>query len=166
MRSNARLPQSKRQVAALEDRSREQASVQAKIDGLQREIQQIDSEDPALHEQEQIVAALSVQLAQGDFAHNERAALAAIDRQIAALGYSRERYDQAQADVNRLAPLGRRPHRRLHGAEEWLAENRDELARAAERLRQLDAQIAADEEEVRSLDETPARPGASRARAR
>jgi exonuclease SbcC len=141
-----------RQVAALEDRSREQASVQAKIDGLQREIQQIDSEDPALHEQEQIVAALSAQLAQGDFAHTERAALAAIDEQIAALGYSRERYDQAQADVQALVHW-EEDLIRLQRAEEWLAENRDELARAAERLRQLDAQIAADEEEVRSLDE-------------
>ncbi|MGQ9548294.1 MAG: AAA family ATPase [Roseiflexus sp.] len=141
-----------RQVATLEDRSREQASIQVKIDGLQREIQQIDSEDPALHEQEQIVAALTAQLARGDFAHDERAALAAVDRQIAELGYSRERYNQAQSEVTTLrrweADLAR-----LQRAEEWLAENRDELTRAAERLRQLDAQIAADEEEVRSLDE-------------
>lgn len=141
-----------RQVAALEDRSREQVSVQAKIDGLQREIQQIDSEDPALHEQEQIVAALTARLAQGDFAHDERAALADIDRQIAALGYSRERYEQAQAEVKTLRHW-EEDLAHLQRAEEWLADNRDELARAAERLRQLDAQIAADEEEVRSLDE-------------
>ncbi len=140
------------QVAAFEERSREQASVQAKIDGLQCEIQQIDSEDPALHEQEQIVAELTRRLMHNDFAHNERAALAAIDEQIAALGYSREQYDQAQAKV-RMLRHWEEDQTHLRRAEEWLAENRDELARAAERLRQLDAQIAADEEEVRSLDE-------------
>jgi exonuclease SbcC len=140
------------QVAGLEDRSREQATLQAQIETLRREIQQIDNDDPALHEQEQIVAMLTARLAQGDFAHTERAALAAIDEQIAALGYSRERYDQAQADVQALVHW-EEDLIRLQRAEEWLAENRDELARAAERLRQLDAQIAADEEEVRSLDE-------------
>jgi len=141
-----------RQVAGLEDRSREQVTLQAQIDTLRREIQQIDNDDPALHEQEQIVAELTRRLMHNDFARDERAALAAIDEQIAALGYTRERYNQAQADVQALVHW-EEDLMRLQRAEEWLAENEGDIARAAERLRQLDAQIAADEEDVRSLDE-------------
>lgn len=141
-----------RQVAGLEDRSREQAMFQAQIDALRREIRQIDDEDPALHEQEQIVAALTRRLAHHDFAHDERAALAALDEQIAALGYSRERYDQAQAEAQALSHW-EDDLARLRRAEEWLAEHEEELTDAADRLQQLDAQIAADEAEVQRLDE-------------
>ncbi|MDW8211988.1 MAG: SMC family ATPase [Roseiflexaceae bacterium] len=153
-----------RQIAGLEDRSREQAALQAQIDALRREIRQIDDEDPALHEQEQIVAELTRRLAHNDFAHNERAALAALDDQIAALGYSRERYDQAQAEVQALAHW-EDDLTRLRRAEDWLAEHENEIARAADRLQQLDAQIAADEEEVQRLNER-LRALASAARAR
>lgn len=141
-----------RQVAALENRSREQATLQAQIDALHREIRQIDDDDPALHEQEQIVAELSRLLAQNDFAHDERAALATLDEQIAALGYSRERYDQAKAEAQALTHW-EEDLTRLRHAEEWIAENNDDIARAAERLRQLDAQIAFDEAELQRLDE-------------
>lgn len=141
-----------RQVSSLEDRNREQATLQAQIDALRREIRQIDDEDPALHEQEQIVAALTRRLAQDDFAHDERAALAALDERIAALGYSRERYDQAQAEAQALRHW-EGEWTGLQRAEEWLAEHEGDIARAAERLRQIDAQIAADEAEVQRLNE-------------
>ncbi|MDW8144761.1 MAG: SMC family ATPase [Roseiflexaceae bacterium] len=141
-----------RQIASLEDCSREQALLQAQVDALRREIRQIDDEDPALHEQERIVAELTRRLAHNDFAHTERAALAALDEQIAALGYNRERYDQAQAEVQALAHW-EEDLTRLQRAEEWLAEHADEIARGADRLHQLNAQIAADEEEVQRLDE-------------
>jgi exonuclease SbcC len=141
-----------RQIVGLEDRSREQATLQAQIDALRREIRQIDDDDPALHEQEQIVADLTRRLAHNDFAHDERAALTALDAQIAALGYSRDRYDQAQAEAQALSHW-EDDLARLRRAEEWLAENEHEIARAAERLQHIDAQIAADDAEVQRLDE-------------
>ncbi len=141
-----------RQIASLEDHGREQAALLAQIEALRREIRRIDDEDPALHEQEQIVAELTRRLAHDDFAHDERAALAALDEEIAALGYSRERYDQALAEVQALAHW-EDDLTRLRRAEEWLADHADEIARAAERLRQLDEQIAADEDEVQRLNE-------------
>lgn len=140
------------QITMLEDQNREQGRLQVQIEGLRREIQQIDNEDPELHEQEQLVARLIGCLAQGDFAHDERTALVAIDKQIDALGYSRERFEQTRTEVQHLSHW-KQDLERLQRAEEWLAENQSELARAAERLQRLDAQIAADEEKLRQIDE-------------
>ncbi len=140
------------QVARFENQQQELSRMQAQIDMLRREIQQIDNADPALHEQEQLVADLTRRLVQSDFAHEERAALADIDSRIAALGYSREQFEQARAQVRDLTHW-EEEFTRLQRAREWLAENEGELARAAERLQRLEAEIAADEEELRHLDE-------------
>lgn len=141
-----------RRVAQIEGLTAEQANVRARADALRREIQQIDAEDPALHEQEQLVATLARRLANADYGHADRAALAEVDAQIAMLGYSREQYDAARGDAERLR-MWEKEQLSLQRAEEWLAEHHDELAREAGRLAQADAQIAADDEEVRRLDE-------------
>jgi len=139
-------------IATLEQRAAEQNDIQVKIKSAQQEIARIDAEDPAMHEQEQLAAALTARLAQGDFAHEARAELARLDAEVEALGYSRERYDAARAEVEALQGWEEQ-QQRLSRAEEWLAEHREGLARDEESLRQREAEIAAAEAELRSLDE-------------
>jgi len=141
-----------RRVAQIEGRTAEQANLRARADALQRDIQHIDDADPALHEQEQLAATLAGRLAHADYGHADRAALAEVDEQVVALGYSREQYDAARGDAERLR-MWEHELSRLQRAEEWLAEHYDELVREADRLAQADAQIAADEQELRRLDE-------------
>lgn len=141
-----------KRIAQIEGRADEIANLRARVEAARREIQQIDAEDPALHEQEQLAAALTDRLARADFAHAERAAIAARDTELDALGYSRERYDAARAIAEQLRHW-QDEQSRLQRAEEWLADHRDEVAREVERLAQIDAQIVADDAEVRRLEE-------------
>ncbi|HWQ12017.1 MAG TPA: SMC family ATPase [Roseiflexaceae bacterium] len=139
-------------VAQLEQRAADQSALQARLVGVQEELARIEAEDPAAHEQEQAASALATRLATGDYAHAARAELARLEAQVAALGYSRERYDAARAEVEALQSWEEQG-RRLARAEEWLAENRDPLARDEEALRRREDELAAAEAELRALDE-------------
>lgn len=139
-------------IAALEQRAAAQNELQVKIKTAQGEIARIDAEDPAAHEQEQIVAELAARLESGAYAPEPRAALARLDEEAAALGYSRERFDAARAEAEALGGWDEE-QRRLARAEEWLAENLAPLARDADALREREAEIAAAAAELRALDD-------------
>ncbi|MEN9936858.1 MAG: hypothetical protein RLZZ387_3437 [Chloroflexota bacterium] len=139
-------------IGTLEQRAAEQNTLQVKIGAAQQEIARIDAEDPAAHEQEQIAAELTDRLARGAYAEEARADLALLDEEVAALGYSRERFDAVRAEIEALQ-VWEEQQRRLARAEEWLADNRDGLARDEEALRAREAEIAAAELELKALDE-------------
>jgi exonuclease SbcC len=138
-------------IATLEQRAGEQNEVQLKIQAARQEIARIDADEPALHEHEQNAQSISARLAAGDFAQPERDALAAADAEIAALGYSRERFDNARAHVEELKSW-EEEHQKLERAETWAAEKREELAHDEQALARQEAEIAALQTELAALD--------------
>jgi DNA repair protein SbcC/Rad50 len=141
-----------RRIEMMEKRAGEQNELQVKIRGAQQEVARIDAEDPAAHEQEQLAKALGERLARGDFGHRAREELARIDAEVEALGYSRERFDAARAEVEALQSWEEQ-QQRLARAEEWLADNQGALARDEESLRLREAEVVGTEVELRALDE-------------
>jgi DNA repair protein SbcC/Rad50 len=139
-------------IAALEKRAGEQNEIQVKINTAQAAIDRIDADDPAIHEQEQYAAEITGRLARAEYAPEARAALAQVEAEIEQLGYSRERFDAARAQVEALAEWDDQ-QRRLVKAEEWLAENLGPLARDEEGLKARQAEIEAAATELRALDE-------------
>ncbi|MFL5805299.1 MAG: AAA family ATPase [Roseiflexaceae bacterium] len=144
-------------IAALEGKLGEQATLLSRADTRRRELREIDDEEPALHELEQQIAELHTTLELGDYAREERVALAQLDTALAVLGYTPEQHRAARA-TSRELETWTREQQRLQGAEERVAHDSRALARAEDLLRRrsaeiesAEAQLAALEEELRAL---------------
>jgi exonuclease SbcC len=144
-------------ISAMEGRLAEQAQLQAQADARKRDLRAIDNEEPALHELEQQIAELHTTLDMGDYARDERVALAGIDAELAALGYTPEQLRAARAASRELAGWAEQ-QQQLQRAEQDIERDTRALARAEEllgrrtaELESAEAQLAALEDELRAL---------------
>lgn len=144
-------------IAALEGQVAEQANLRAHLDTLRRDLDAIEDEAPALRLAEEQVVELTTTLDLNDYAHEERIALARLDSEIAATGYTPDLHLAARASVKQLARWADE-ERRLQRAEEREERDSRALARAEELLKRraaevesCEAQLAALEEELRAL---------------
>src|SRR5262249_53757101 len=144
-------------LATLEGQLGEQATTRARIEALRRDIKAIDDETPALHMAEEQIAELNTTLELNDYAHDERVALARLDAEIAASGYTPEQHRDARAQARALARWADE-EQRLRRAEERRERDGRALARAEELLQRraaegesAEAQLASLEEELRAL---------------
>jgi DNA repair protein SbcC/Rad50 len=139
-------------IAALEGKINEQAQLQAQLDGRKRDLRAIDEEAPALHELETRVADLATTLELNDYAHDERVALARLDAESAALGYTPEQRRAARAAVSDLAGWAEE-QQRLRGAEERIEHDGRSLLRAEESLRRRAAEVESSEAQLAALEQ-------------
>ncbi|HEX5689793.1 MAG TPA: SbcC/MukB-like Walker B domain-containing protein, partial [Roseiflexaceae bacterium] len=131
--------------------------LQAQADTRKRDLRAIDNEDPALHELEQQIAELHTTLDMGDYAREERVALAGIDAELAALGYTPELLRAARVSARELAGWAEQ-QQQLQRAEQDIERDTRSLARAEDllgrrtaELEAAEAQLAALEDELRAL---------------
>lgn len=136
------LERQESRIKKLETQIGEQSKIRSQIDVLTHDIAQIERDTPALHEFEELVKQIETRLRSDDFGHAERAALAAVDAEIAAVGYSHELFAAARAEVKTLTPWIDE-ERMLERAEERIANDDPVQARDLESLACCDEEIAA-----------------------
>jgi exonuclease SbcC len=134
------MDQLENQIARLERQLDEQASVRAKIESFTRDLAAIDAETPALHEQEVHVTDLQNTLDMGDFARDIRVALARVNAEIDALGYSPEIHKSARDEARSLVYWDEEG-RRLERSEERLASDQHALDRDEQSLKRRDDEL-------------------------
>lgn len=140
------------QVGSLESQLSEQAQIRARCEGIQRDLQALDAELPALHELEEHINEMITTIEMGDYAHEERIALARVEAEIAALGYTADGYQAARLRVRQLMHWIDE-ERQLQQAEERMAHDSRNLARAEDLLRRRNAELEAVEAQLLALDE-------------
>jgi exonuclease SbcC len=138
-------------IRKLEQQLEEQASLRAQIETSRRELAAIDDEAATLREEERRAAELRRTLDAGDFAHDERAALAAAEAEIAACGYSPEQHRAARDEARALAGWDEES-RQLARAEERLARDTALQARDEAELARMDGELAEANEALAALD--------------
>ena len=116
------------QIGRIEKQLDEQSSLHAKIESFTHDIAKIDADAPALDEQEMQIHDLQTTLAMGDFARDERVALARAEQELVALGYTAEAHQAARAEVRTLLPWDEQ-ERKLQRAEQRLADDQAALTR-------------------------------------
>lgn len=129
------------QIDRLEKQSHEHSRLGVEIEAVRRRVAELDAEADTLRAAEGRAADLSGTLERDDYGHAERAALAALDNQIAAAGYSPELHKAARERVRQLAAWDEE-ERRLERAEERLARDRELLSRDEAALGRADEQLA------------------------
>jgi exonuclease SbcC len=139
-------------IRRLEQQIGEHATVQADLDTRRRELLAIDAEAPALAEATARVAAIGRDLEQQDFAPDVRVALAQIDLEIGALGYSRDRFDAARAATQELMHWAEEA-RQIERAEEQLGHDRQALARDQDLLRRREEELQTQTRALEQLDQ-------------
>jgi exonuclease SbcC len=139
-------------IATLEAKISEQATLRASLDTKRGDLRAIDNEEPALHELEQQIAELHTTLELGDYAREERVALAQLDTALAVLGYTPEQHRDVRARSRELEAWSRE-QQRLQGAEERVAHAGRALARAEELLRRRSAEIESAEAQLAALED-------------
>ena len=139
-------------VRQLEQLIAAQANARTDLAVARRELQAIEHEAPALFDLEQRGQELRAALEQGQFAPDSRAALAAVDMALHALGYSREAYDAARLEVRRLSHW-QEEEQQLALAEQRLAKELQTQRRAQELLAARDAALKTLEAELARLDQ-------------
>ncbi|HEX9438845.1 MAG TPA: SMC family ATPase [Roseiflexaceae bacterium] len=144
-------------IATLESGIAEQAHLKAQIDALHRDLRAIDDEAPALHELDERIAELTTTLQIEDYAREERVALARLDGELAALGYTPDQHRTTRAEARALAGWADE-EQRLQRAEERverdgreLARDEDLLCRRSAEIESVGAQLDALEQELRAL---------------
>lgn len=127
-------PALQRDVAALEERIAQAEQARAKMSTVEATLREVER-----------------RLAQADFGHEFRAALAAIEDELAALAFDRKAFAQLQAQVQQLKPFEQRKAT-LERAAVVLEAERSALQLLEANMQQLDAQFAAARAELDRLD--------------
>ncbi len=138
-------------LAELDAGTAQIAELDARLGAIGRDLATLDAEQPALHEQELSATALRSQLDSAGFAAADRLALAALEAEIAALGYSKERLDAARVEVDGLAHWEQK-QTFLSNAENWLSANIEALEGDEADLARRTADVAAHEAQIAALD--------------
>jgi len=139
-------------IAALEGQLNAQATSRARLDGLRRDVQALDDELPTLHAAEERVAELTTTLEINDFAREERIALARLDGELVATGYTPEQHQDARAQARELTHWADE-ERQLQRAEEDIARDSRALARDEESLQRRMAELESTEAQLVGLEE-------------
>jgi exonuclease SbcC len=135
----------------LEDRIAEQAQLEATVEAHRRDLAALDAEAEVLQAQEQHVAEFYRVIAQEDWGHAERAALQKIDAQIAALGYTPERYTAARLEVRELQGWADE-QRLIERAEASIARDEQALGRDEQALQRRDDDLAQSNEQLVAME--------------
>lgn len=153
-RAQAQATEVRRLAQELERRRRE---LSARTANLERDIQAAEAAEAAVAGLRARVEQMSTTLAEAAFAQEERAALARLRGEAAAIGYDSTAYEAARQAVKELEPFEAQ-HRELVRAESDLAAAREALAQAGERAaraagrqRELDAALKDAEERLQAL---------------
>lgn len=168
------------QLAALRDQFRETSEqikqIGANIQAIQADMLALDRElrrlQPLQHRQAELeaglkearaaaevlssrqtlVATLTLQLEQVDFAHEVRAQMAVLTVEMARLDYDEVAHQRAQATVSDLAGLERKNHD-LETALQQVDDLRQQVYSASARWQREEDSLAADREKLRQLDQ-------------
>lgn len=131
----------------------------ARLSGVERflgelnaALQQARQAQQALPELEERMREGERRLAQGDFAHEVRARLAAIADHLAAIPYDEQAHAVARATISDLQGLERR-YAELQTAQRRIAELSEQHAHLQARRQREEAQLAADRQMLQQLDE-------------
>lgn len=154
---NRELNRTEATLRKLEARLSEQAHVKATVEALRRELATLEQEIDVLPEHEARVGELYRVIAQEDYAHDARAALAQLDERIAGTGYTPQQLHDAREQRRALLHWADEA-RELERAAEQIARDEDTLARDThlvarrdEELGELAQHLAALEKDVQLL---------------
>jgi exonuclease SbcC len=130
--------------------NQEKARLQGQEELLKSKIREIEDDSLKLAEQKSILSDIEQRLAMREFAMTEQQALAAIETELASLGYDPAQHEAARQQLKQLE-LNERDKRSLDEALRLIDQEKEEAAQAAEGARSLRDSLARDNEKKGSL---------------
>ncbi len=130
--------------------SQEKTKAQSQASFLMKEIAEIEAADKQLAGLRKNLDDIEGRLAKKDFAVTEQAALAAIETELAGLGYDAEKHEQARQQLGRLEPFDH-DQRRLEEAARLINQEKDAALRAEESARERRESLERDNKRKEAL---------------
>jgi exonuclease SbcC len=121
----------------------EKARLQGQEELVKSKIREIEEDNLKVAEQKRLLNDIEQQLARREFAVSEQQALAAIEAELASLGYDKDKHDEARRQLKHLEP-GERTKNSLDEALRLIDQEKEAAARAGEAARSLRDSLAQD----------------------
>jgi exonuclease SbcC len=128
----------------------ENTRIQSQMGAITKEIAGIEEDEKKLAGLRETLNGIEERLARKDFAVAEQAALAAIETELASLGYDADRHEQVRQLLGQLAPY-ERDKARLDEAQKLIDREKEAAARAEESARERRESLKQDNQKKETL---------------
>ena len=132
------------------------ASLQGEETSLSRTLESLAATGTELEEAKDLLKDLDHQLEGGDFAHDHRQRLVALEREIEAIGYDADRHEEVRRVLSNMAPFEKRK-RDLDTAAEGKKAEQERLLEREQGLENLQRNLHDSSQQTLDLDEEVAR---------
>ena len=130
--------------------NQEKTRLQSQASVLSKEITEIEETDKRLSELKAVLDSIEQRLAKKDFAAAEQEALAAIEAELASLGYDVDRHEQARQQLSQMEPYDRDKHK-LDEAVRLIDQEKTAASRAEEAAQSLKDNLTLDNQKREAL---------------
>lgn len=146
------ISQMRSRIIKLEQQLADQKKDRADLDKYTQQLNDIERRTPELHDLEEQVREIDARLDAEQYGPEERAALAAAEAEITALGYSNERHNSARTVARDLQPWLKEENR-LQRSEEFIADNQPQQERDQATFDRYQIQLGEEETTLAGLQQ-------------